>query len=79
MKTLTTIGIIAGTAALAVAAVILAKKNCSMSDNDDASDHIKGKLSSFKRKAEKEFREMKSSAEANPAAERVNKWVNSTL
>ncbi len=80
MKTQTTIGIIAGAAALAVAAIIIAKRrNCSMSDVDDVTDNIKGKLGSLKRKAEKEFRNMKGDAENNPAVERVNKWVNSTL
>ena len=80
MKTLTTIGIVAGAAAVVVAAVIMAKKyNCSMSDADDVSDNIKGRLGSIKRKAKKEFRNMKDEADNNPAVDRVNKWVNSTL
>ena len=77
MKTQTTIAVLAGAAALAVAAVIISKnKNCS-NDAEDAADNIKGKLSSLKRKAQKEFRDMKDDAENNPAVERVNKWVNS--
>ncbi len=77
MKTQTTIAVLAGAAALALAAVIIKKNRSCSSDADDAMDNMKGKLSSLKRKAQKEFKEMKDDVENNPAVERVNKWVNS--
>lgn len=77
MKTQTTIAVIAGAAALAVAAVIMSnKKKSSNSNSEKSSKKFRNKLSSLKRKAEKEFSEMAEEASENPAMERVNKWVN---
>lgn len=80
MKTQTTIAVLAGAAALAVAAVILSKNNnCSSSEAEKSSKKFRNKLSSLKRKAEKEYSELKHEAGENPAMERVNKWMNNPL
>jgi len=75
------IGIAAGAAILAGAAVIISKKRASKRYADDinsARDHFKGKLSELERKAKKELKngtgELKDAV--NTAKDRATDWVN---
>ena len=75
------LGIAAGAAVLAGAAVIIsrrrAKRNHDM-DIENAKEHFKGKLNELQRKAQKEFKNNGGDIKeaVNTAKDRANEWVN---
>lgn len=75
------IGIAAGAALLAGAAVIIARRRAKRNyetDIQDAKDHFKGKLNELQRKAQKEFKNAGGDVKeaVNTAKDRANEWVN---
>ncbi|PZR22516.1 MAG: hypothetical protein DI539_05465 [Flavobacterium psychrophilum] len=75
------LGIAAGAAILAGAAVVIsrrkAKKNHQL-DIEDAKEHFKRKLNELQRRAQKEYKNVGADVEdaVNAAKERANEWVN---
>lgn len=80
MNKRTMIGIAAGAAVLAGAALYIAKRrsNSKMNSVDDAKQNFKSKLNELQRKAGKELRGASDDAKeaVNSAKERANEWVN---
>ena len=75
------IGIAAGAALLAGAAVIIARKRARRNhelDVQGAREHFKGKLNELQRKAQKEFKNAGADVKdaVNTAKDRANEWVN---
>lgn len=75
------IGIAAGAAVLAGAAVVIARKRAKRRHElelGDAKDHFKGKLNELRRKAEKEYKSGSADLKdaVNSAKDRANEWVN---
>lgn len=75
------LGIAAGAAVLAGAAVIIARRRAKRNhelDIQDAKEHFRGKLNELQRKAQKEFRNTGSDVKevVNAAKDRANEWVN---
>jgi flavodoxin len=75
------LGIAAGAALLAGAAVVIARRRARRShelDIQDAKEHFKGKLNELQRKAQKEFKNAGGDVKdaVNTAKDRANEWVN---
>ncbi|MXN89797.1 hypothetical protein GR160_01025 [Flavobacterium sp. Sd200] len=75
------LGIAAGAAVLAGAAVVVARKrsqNKYRAQVEEAKENFKGKLNELQRKAQKEFKNASSDAKeaVNSAKERATEWVN---
>lgn len=75
------LGIAAGAAILAGAAVVIARRRAKRNhqlDIQDAKDHFKGKLNELQRKAQKEYRNAGDDVKdaVNTAKDRANEWVN---
>lgn len=75
------LGIAAGAAVLAGAAVIIARRRAKRNhetDIQDVKDHFRGKLNELQRKAQKEIRNTGSDVKeaVNTAKDRANEWVN---
>lgn len=75
------LGIAAGAALLAGAAVVIARKRAKRNhqlDIENAKAHFRGKLNELQRKAQKEFKDTGSDVKevVNAAKDRANEWVN---
>ena len=77
------LGIAAGAAVLAGAAVIIARRRAKRThdmDIENAKEHFKGKLNELQRKAQKEFKNTGADVKeaVNAAKDRANEWVSNT-
>lgn len=75
------LGIAAGAALLAGAAVIISRRRAKRNhqlDIDAAKEHFKGKLNELQRKAQKEYKNTGADIKdaVNTAKDRANEWVN---
>lgn len=75
------IGIAAGAALLAGAAVLISRKRAGKkyaADIQDAKEHFRGKLNELQRKAQKEYKNNGPDVKevVNTAKDRANEWVN---
>jgi gas vesicle protein len=75
------IGIAAGAAILAGAAVLIARRRARKNnefDVQEAKNNFKGKLNELQRKAQKEYKSVAGDAKdaVNTAKDRANEWVN---